>query len=71
MPKWNPSHVSAPPATSWYTHQEIVDILALGVLRLLEQGQTPTPDDAEKLGLGFCPPQSVTTNPDNENGVQP
>ncbi len=67
----NSPDIETPATRSKHPHQEVIDALAVGVLRLLFKHLLPNSSNTDKFGLGFCLPQSVTTNPDNQNGVQP
>lgn len=71
MPNPNASEATTPTTSPRHPHQEVIDTLAVGVLRLLSMHPLPNSGSIDKFDLGLCPPQSVTTNPDTENGVQP
>lgn len=54
-----------------HAHQEVVDLLAAGLLRLRARRELPLSDTSDEVGLGFLGQQRVNANPDNNNGVRP
>ena len=54
-----------------HAHQEVVDLLAAGLLRLRARRELPLSDTRDEVGLGFVGQQRVNANPDNNNGVRP
>lgn len=53
-----------------HPHQEKADLLAAALLRLRTRPDVSATSDTDTFPLGFCLLQSVTTNPDDTNGVQ-
>lgn len=66
----NSSNNATPATSPRHPHQEVIDTLAVGVLRLISMHPLPNSGSTDKFDLGLCPPQRVTTNPNNQNGVQ-
>ncbi len=54
-----------------HAHQEIVDLLALGLLRLRDRGADPALGSREQVDLGFVGQERVNANPDDHEGVRP
>jgi hypothetical protein len=55
-----------------HTHQEVVDLLAAGLLRLRTRGDFASATTTrDQVDLGFGDHQRVNANPDHENGVRP
>ena len=54
-----------------HAHQEVVDLLAAGLLRLRARRELPLSDTRDEVGLGFVGQQRVNANPDHNNGVRP
>lgn len=57
-----------------HAHQEVVDLLAAGILRLRasrrSQHEHSLVPNRDEVGLGFPASQSVNANPDHDNGVR-
>jgi len=54
-----------------HAHQEVVDLLAAGLLRLRARRDSPPAGNRDEVGLGFVGQERVNANPDNNNGVRP
>jgi hypothetical protein len=58
-----------------HAHQEVVDLLAVALLRLRGRHQPPsdssTVADSAAVGLGFVGQKRVNANPDHDHGVRP
>ncbi|MFN3629208.1 MAG: hypothetical protein ACK4J1_11830 [Hylemonella sp.] len=54
-----------------HAHQEIVDLLAAGLLRLRARGAVFALGSREQVDLGFLGQQRVNANPDDHEGVRP
>lgn len=68
-----PEPTSTIPATSRprHAHQEVVDLLAAGLLRLRARGAVPALGTREQVDLGFVGQERVNGNPDDHEGVRP
>jgi hypothetical protein len=57
-----------------HAHQEVVDLLAAGILRLSasrrSQHEHSLVPNRDEVGLGFPASRSVNANPDHDNGVR-
>lgn len=53
-----------------HPQQEIVDLLAVALLRLRGHPSDLTDDHSDTVGLGFCGHQRVNTNPSQPTGVR-
>ncbi|WP_084362459.1 hypothetical protein [Caldimonas taiwanensis] len=54
-----------------HAHQEIVDLLAIGLLRLRARGEVEVSGTREQVDLGFVGQERVNANPDDHEGVRP
>jgi len=54
-----------------HAHQEVVDLLAAGLLRLRARRDWSPTCSRDEVGLGFVGQERVNANPDNNNGVRP
>lgn len=70
MPQTNSPYFPQPQDHPRHPHQEVADLLAAALLRLHAECDVSAASDTDAVPLGFCQPQSVTTNPDDTNGVQ-
>ena len=70
---YEPEPTSTIPAASRprHAHQEIVDLLALGLLRLRARGAVEVSGTREQVNLGFVGQERVNANPDDHEGVRP
>ena len=68
-----PEPTSTIPATSRprHAHQEVVDLLAAGLLRLRARGAVPALGTREQVDFGFVGQERVNANPDDHEGVRP
>jgi hypothetical protein len=54
-----------------HAHQEVVDLLAAGLLRLRVRGADPAHGTRDRVDLGFVGQERVNANPDDHEGVRP
>lgn len=54
-----------------HAHQEVVDLLAAGLLRLRARRDSSPTRTRDEVDLGFVGQERVNANPDNTNGVRP
>lgn len=74
MPDSERTFTPPPPDRPRHPQQEIADLLATALLRLRARHLSHVTDagaDSDSVGLGFCPPQRLNTNPDHSTGVRP
>ncbi|WP_081058513.1 hypothetical protein [Burkholderia thailandensis] len=66
-----PISISMPADRPRHPHQEIVDLLAIALLRLRARTADSVNDTSEPVSLGFYGHQRVNTNPSQPTGVRP
>lgn len=54
-----------------HAHQEVVDLLAAGLLRLRTCRELPLSGTRDEVDLGFVGQERVNANPDDHEGVRP
>ena len=74
MHELEPVSVSLAADRPRHAHQEVVDLLATGILRLRaslrSQQEHSLVPNRDEVGLGFPASQSVNANPDHDKGVR-